>query len=78
MKVGASRGNIDDLEVQPPSGTVGGQFRARGQTIGSTLCMDYALNGIGSNSCGPVVLDQYRFDDTAFRFQFELVPFVKE
>ena len=27
------------------------------------FCVDYALNGIGSNSCGPVVLDQYRFDD---------------
>uniref|UniRef100_UPI0040287943 beta-galactosidase small subunit n=1 Tax=Eshraghiella crossota TaxID=45851 RepID=UPI0040287943 len=41
------------------------------------LCVDYALNGIGSNSCGPVVLDQYRFDDVLFRFQFTLVPYVK-
>ena len=44
----------------------------------TVLCIDYALNGIGSNSCGPVVLDKYRFDDTAFRFRFELIPFVKE
>ena len=41
------------------------------------LCVDYALNGIGSNSCGPVVLDQYRFNDVLFRFQFTLVPYVK-
>ena len=41
------------------------------------FCVDYALNGIGSNSCGPVVLDQYRFDDVLFRFQFTLVPYVK-
>ena len=41
------------------------------------FCVDYALNGIGSNSCGPVVLDQYRFDDILFRFQFTLVPYVK-
>ncbi|MGO5166591.1 MULTISPECIES: glycoside hydrolase family 2 TIM barrel-domain containing protein [unclassified Candidatus Paralachnospira] len=41
------------------------------------FCIDYALNGIGSNSCGPVVLDQYRFDDVLFRFQFTLIPYVK-
>ena len=41
------------------------------------FCVDYALNGIGSNSCGPVVLDKYRFDDVLFRFQFTLVPYVK-
>ena len=41
------------------------------------LCVDYALNGIGSNSCGPVVLDQYRFNDVLFRFQLTLVPYVK-
>ena len=41
------------------------------------FCVDYALNGIGSNSCGPVVLDQYRFDDVLFRFRFTLIPYVK-
>ena len=41
------------------------------------FCMDYAMNGIGSNSCGPDVLDKYRFDEEAFQFQFELIPFVK-
>ena len=41
------------------------------------FCVDYALNGIGSSSCGPVVLEQYRFDDVLFRFQFTLVPYVK-
>ena len=41
------------------------------------FCVDYALNGIGSNSCGPVVLNQYRFDDVLFRFQFTLIPYVK-
>ena len=41
------------------------------------FCVDYALNGIGSNSCGPVVLEQYRFDAVLFRFQFTLIPYVK-
>ena len=43
----------------------------------TVFCMDYAMNGIGSNSCGPDVLDKYRFAEEAFRFQFELIPFVK-
>ena len=42
---------------------------------GSTvLCLDYALNGIGSNSCGPQVLDEYTFNDEAFRFTLKLIP----
>ena len=43
----------------------------------TVFCMDYAMNGIGSNSCGPDVLDKYRFAEEAFRFQLELIPFVK-
>ena len=41
----------------------------------TVLCIDYAMNGIGSNSCGPVVSDVYRFDEERFQFQFKLVPF---
>ncbi len=29
------------------------------------------------NICGPVVLEQYRFDDVLFRFQFTLIPYIK-
>ena len=43
----------------------------------TVFCMDYAMNGIGSNSCGPDVMDKYRFDEESFQFQFELIPFVK-
>lgn len=46
---------------------------------GSTvLCVDYRLNGIGSNSCGPQVMERYRLDEEAFHFHFKLVPFVNE
>lgn len=41
------------------------------------LCLDYALNGIGSNSCGPKVMDEYRFDDEEFQFHIRIVPFEK-
>lgn len=43
----------------------------------TVLCLDYALNGIGSNSCGPVVIDKYRFNDTEFYFEIRIIPFVK-
>ena len=43
----------------------------------TVLCLDYALNGIGSNSCGPVVTDKYRFDDIKFDFAISIIPFVK-
>lgn len=44
---------------------------------GSTvLCIDYAQNGIGSNSCGPEVLEKYQFNNVLFRFRFTLVPFI--
>ena len=43
----------------------------------TVLCLDYALNGIGSNSCGPALLEKYQFDDTSFQLEFTLVPFSK-
>jgi beta-galactosidase len=41
-----------------------------------TLCVDYAQNGVGSNSCGPVLLKQYRFDAETFHFEIEILPIV--
>lgn len=39
------------------------------------LCIDYKQNGIGSNSCGPEVLEAYCFDEESFSFAFWLRPF---
>ncbi len=50
------------------------ELEASGSTV---LCLDYAQNGIGSNSCGPKLRDRYRFDENQFRFGFRLVPYVK-
>lgn len=45
---------------------------------GSTvLCLDYGQNGIGSNSCGPELMEQYRLDDENFAFAIKLAPFVR-
>jgi beta-galactosidase len=42
---------------------------------GSTvLCLDARQNGIGSNSCGPRLLPEYRFDDEAFTYDMTLLP----
>ena len=42
---------------------------------GSTvLCLDYAQSGIGSNSCGPDLLEKYRVDEKEFEFRMKLIP----
>ena len=43
---------------------------------GSTvLCLDYAQSGIGSNSCGPELLEKYRLGEGTFQFDMKLIPF---
>lgn len=48
------------------------ELKASGSTV---LCIDYAQNGIGSNSCGPKVMDQYKFNDDEFIFDIKVLPF---
>lgn len=38
----------------------------------TVLCLDYCQSGIGSNSCGPELLPQYRLDDETFTFAVRL------
>lgn len=41
---------------------------------GSTvLCLDYAQNGIGSNSCGPGLQRKYRLEEEEFTFEIKLI-----
>ena len=41
------------------------------EPCGSTVvCIDYKQNGIGSNSCGPVLLRKYAFVENEFTFEF--------
>ena len=41
---------------------------------GSTvLCLDYAQNGIGSNSCGPEVLPRYQFGEEEFVYEIRFL-----
>ncbi len=40
----------------------------------TVLCLDYKNSGVGSNSCGPVLLKRYRMDDTQFCWSLELMP----
>lgn len=43
----------------------------------TVLCLDYAQNGIGSNSCGPELLEQYKLKDGRFCFTLTLLPDTK-
>lgn len=45
------------------------------EECGSTvLCLDYRHNGIGSNSCGPVLPEKYRLDEENLHITFRLIP----
>lgn len=43
----------------------------------TVLCLDYAQSGIGSNSCGPELSEQYRLDEREFTFGVRLIPYKK-
>lgn len=47
------------------------ELNKSGNTI---LCLDYKQTGIGSNSCGPELLEKYQFNETAFTFEITLIP----
>ncbi|MBQ4505174.1 MAG: DUF4981 domain-containing protein [Firmicutes bacterium] len=45
------------------------------ERCGSTvLCLDYKHNGIGSNSCGPTLIDDYRLVDESIDFTIRIIP----
>lgn len=44
------------------------------QKCGETVfCLDYKMSGVGSNSCGPQLLPQYRLAEEHFNFTFDLI-----
>ncbi len=40
----------------------------------TVFCLDYRQDGIGSNSCGPALLEKYRLDEREFTFRLRLAP----
>jgi len=40
----------------------------------TVLCLDRGQNGIGSESCGPRLLPQYRMDEGRYDFHVRLIP----
>ncbi len=40
----------------------------------TTVIIDYAQSGIGSNSCGPVLADEFRMTEEKFSFTFRIKP----
>ena len=43
----------------------------------TVFCLDYAQSGVGSNSCGPELKEEYRIDEKEFNFSFVLTPYLK-
>ena len=44
----------------------------------TVLCLDYAQSGIGSNSCGPELLEKYRLDCKEFKFEMKMMLYGKK
>ncbi|OZG69697.1 glycoside hydrolase family 2 TIM barrel-domain containing protein [Bifidobacterium eulemuris] len=44
----------------------------------TVVCVDYRQSGIGSNSCGPKLAEQYRMDDERFTFSVMFRPTIVE
>lgn len=40
----------------------------------TVLCVDYRQSGMGSNSCGPQLMEKYRLNDKKFEFSVRLKP----
>jgi len=47
------------------------ELEKSGNTV---FCLDYKQSGVGSNSCGPELLQQYRLEEAEFEFKFVLYP----
>ncbi|MCQ2755151.1 MAG: beta-galactosidase, partial [bacterium] len=47
------------------------ELKKSGYTV---LSVDYKQNGVGSNSCGPELLEKYKFNDSHFDFSFIINP----
>lgn len=46
------------------------ELEKSGNTV---VCLDYAQDGIGSNSCGPELMEKYQLDQEAFTFEMKLL-----
>lgn len=40
----------------------------------TVFSVDYKMSGVGSNSCGPLLLEKYRFNEQEFSFNIKLIP----
>ena len=51
------------------------ELKRRDETI---VNIDYMMSGVGSNSCGPELLEKYRLDRKDIRFKLRIKPVFKE
>lgn len=51
------------------------ELKKRKETI---VNIDYKMSGVGSNSCGPELLQKYRLDEKEFEFKLKIIPVFKE
>ena len=45
-----------------------------GESGNTIVRIDYKVSGLGSNSCGPELLDKYKLSEKSFKFDFDIMP----
>lgn len=48
------------------------------ESASNILCLDYRNSGIGSNSCGPALAEEYQMNEENFHWEMTLIPAVRE
>ena len=67
----ASHYTADDLEYAAHNY----DLEEREQTF---FCIDYKMSGVGSNACGPELMEKYRLDENEIEFKFAVKPVLFE
>lgn len=75
---GASEFSFNAAHYTPEDLTEAGhpyELNKRKETV---INIDYKMSGVGSNSCGPELLNKYRLDEKEFEFNLKIAPIFKE
>lgn len=76
--IGADDFSFNASHYTPEDITAAGhphELKRRAETI---INIDYMMSGVGSNSCGPELLPQYRLSQSDIHFRLRIKPMLKE
>lgn len=76
--IGREEFSFQASHYTPEDLTVAGHTYDLEQRKETIINLDYSMSGVGSNSCGPELLPQYRLSEKELRFALRIKPIFKE